>query len=447
MTSTRFTYTVVASPLHDREAVDGIVTPIAEVAGGLGGRRLAADDDGAPDQRSETAAVGPEQPHVIVVATGGTEQQILDLVARRRVSHADLPVVLVAHPAHNSLPASLEALAALQQSRRRGRIVYLAGDTATRAADDANEGASDDRSVLDDAIVDLEAILRLRTTRLGLVGGPSSWLVASSPDPDVVHRRWGPRVELIDPARMIELSRTPVVPVGPLADRFVAGAESSHGRSRPDVDRAAVEAAVQAGAALDDLVDVHELDAVTVRCFDLLGDPGTSGCLALARLNDGGIVAGCEGDLPSTLGMLWVRHLLGQASWMANPSRLDRTRNSLVLAHCTVAPSLTDGYSLSTHFESGIGVGVSGHFADQPVTLLRVGGRDLEQCWIAEGAIVGSGDEPDLCRTQVTVELSGGPVGGSVDDLLDRPLGNHLVMAAGHHGDRLRRWWQLAIAD
>lgn len=420
MTGERFVYSVVASPLHDPSAVESIVAPIRAVADELGG---AVSDDGA------TAV---EVPQLVVVATGGTEGAVLELVNRRGIGTAAAPAVLVAHPAHNSLPAALEALAALQQSDRRGRILYLSGDGVA------------DRQELDEAVTDLEAIARLRATRLGLVGGPSSWLVASSPRPEVVQRRWGPTVEVVDPARMIELARTPVVPTGRLADRFVAAADpSSTHDSHVPVGRAAVDAAAGVAGALDDVVEAGGFDAISVRCFDLLHDPGTSGCLALAELNDDGIVAGCEGDLPSTLGMLWARHLLGRASWMANPSRLDRRRNELVLAHCTVAPSLTEGYSLSTHFESGIGVGISGRFAEQPVTLLRIGGRDLDQCWIAEGEIIEQGDEPDLCRTQVTVALSD----GSVDDLLERPLGNHLVMVGGHHAARLHRWWQLAIAD
>jgi len=423
MTADRFVYDIVASPLHDRSAVDAIVAPIRALAGDLGGRCLDDDDD--------VDDVDVRAPELVVIATGGTERAVLDLVARRRLGGADMPVVLVAHPAHNSLPAALEALAALRQSDCRGRILYLSGDGAT------------DRREMQDAVTDLEAVVRLRSTRLGLVGGASSWLVASSPDPEVVLRRWGPAVEVVDPARMIELSRTPVVPTGRLADRFVEHAEHSAHGSHVPVDRTAVDAAASVAGALDDVVERGRFDAISVRCFDLLHDPGTSGCLALAELNDHGIVAGCEGDLPSTLGMLWARHLLGQGSWMANPSRLDRRRNEVVLAHCTVAPSLTEGYSLSTHFESGIGVGVSGRFAEQPVTLLRLGGRDLELCWIAEGEIVEQGDEPDLCRTQVTVALSD----TTVDDLLERPLGNHLVMVAGHHGDRLRRWWRLAIAD
>lgn len=238
---------------------------------------------------------------------------------------------------------------------------------------------------------------------------------------------------------MIELTRTPVTPTGVLAERFTAVADPV----RSTVDRRAIDHAMGVRAALIDVLDHHDLDAVTVRCFDLLADPGTSGCLALASLNDDGVVAGCEGDVPSALAMLWVRHLLGQPTWMANPATLDVDRNQLILAHCTVAPSMVDSFGLDTHFESGIGVGISGQFAAQPVTLIRLGGPDLEACWIVEGDIVATGDDEDLCRTQVTIALSSGDVG----ELLSHPLGNHLVLAAGHHEARLRSWWRMVVAD
>jgi L-fucose isomerase-like protein len=321
----------------------------------------------------------------------------------------------------------LEALAAVRQQGGRGRIVFVSGDAAL------------DRARLDDAVRDLEVIARMRSTRLGIVGGPSSWLVASSPDPATVRRRWGPDVVTVDPALMIELTRTPVVPTGVLAERFTRVADPV----RTTVGHQPVDDAVGVSAALADVIEDHRLDAVTVRCFDLLADPGTSGCLALAGLNDDGIVAGCEGDVPSALAMLLVRYLLDQPAWMANPAAVDADAATVVLAHCTVAPSMVEGFALDTHFESGRGVGISGRFAEQPVTLLRIGGRDLEECWIVDGRIVATGDDADLCRTQVTVTLPP----GAVDDLLDRPLGNHLVLAAGHHADRLTRWWELAVAD
>jgi L-fucose isomerase-like protein len=414
-TSARFGYMVVASRLHDADAVAELTGPARAVLDSIGGRE------------TDDAELPVAAPLVFLVATGGTERMVLDALARRRVSHADEPTILVAHRAHNSLPAALETLAAVQQAGGRGRIVCLSGE------------ADVDRRDLDEVIGDVEAIHRFHATRLGIVGGPSTWLVASSPDADVVRRRWGPQLVTVDPTRMIELTRTPVVPTGALAERFTRVADPV----RSTVGPGDVDAAMSVRTALADVLEDHELDAVTVRCFDLLGDPGTSGCLALASLNDEGIVAGCEGDVPSTLAMLLVRYLLDQPAWMANPATVDVDANHLVLAHCTVAPSMIDGFSLDTHFESGMGVGIHGHFAHQPVTLLRLGGADLDECWIVEGDIVGTGDDPDLCRTQVTVALSS----GSVRDLLEHPLGNHVVLAAGHHEQRLRRWWRLAVAD
>jgi L-fucose isomerase-like protein len=409
----RFGYSVVASTLHDAQAVSSLTAPMRALLDELGG--VAIDDASLPG------------PHLFVVATGGTERLLLDAIADRRVAHPSEPTLLVAHRAHNSLPASLETLAAIQQSGGRGRIVSLTGRSET------------DQATLDAAVGDLEAIAAMQSARLGVIGGPSSWLVASRPDADVVRRRWGPEVVTVESTRMIELTRTPVTPTGVLAERFTTVADPV----RSTVDRRAVNDAMGVRSALLDVLDNDELDAVTVRCFDLLTDPGTSGCLALASLNDDGIVAGCEGDVPSALAMLWVRHLLGQPTWMANPATLDVERNELILAHCTVAPSMVESFALDTHFESGMGVGISGQFALGPVTLIRLGGTDLDECWIAEGNIVATGDDADLCRTQVTVALSS----GNVNDLLTHPLGNHLVLAAGHHEQRLRSWWRLAVAD
>lgn len=54
--------------------------------------------------------------------------------------------------------------------------------------------------------------------------------------------------------------------------------------------------------------------------------------------------------------------------------------------------------------------------------------------------MVSSGSSPDLCRTQVTLQVHD----RSVRDLLDAPLGNHLVLVHGHHRAHLERWWGTA---
>lgn len=88
------------------------------------------------------------------------------------------------------------------------------------------------------------------------------------------------------------------------------------------------------------LVEKYKLDALTIRCFDLVLNIKTTGCFGLSQLNDDGYIAGCEGDLVSTVAMLWTNKLLNQIPWMANPVQLDEEQNSLWLAHCTVPRSI-----------------------------------------------------------------------------------------------------------
>jgi L-fucose isomerase-like protein len=402
-----FSYLTVASPLHDAATVDRVTTGIRAALDEAGGTRVSAPQD------------HPERPLVILVATGGTEAAVLGLVASRQAVAPAEPVLLAAHPLHNSLPAALEAMARLHADGHHGRIVQVQGG---------------DVGALVDAVQDVAAVRRLQATRLGLVGQPSDWLVASVPDAARLRARWGVELVPIDIGVSIEAHRH----AEPAAVQSVAVRFAGRGMPDPELAKAAA-----LHPALVASIDAAQVDAVTVRCFDYLTELSTSGCVALATLNDTGIVAGCEGDVASAVAMLWVRALLDQPSWMANPASVDPEGNRLLLAHCTVAPSLVEEVELHTHFESGLGIGLRGRFAPGWVTLVRLGGPALERCWIAEAELEHAGGSEDLCRTQVTLRLEGTPV----DSLLEAPLGNHLVMFPGRHRARLERWWRLAFGE
>ncbi len=410
-----FSWITVSATLRDAPEIAALVDAYGDALTELGGLRRTERDLSAPE------------PLCFFVLTGGTEHRVLDLWARRRESHPDAPVYLLAHPGFNALPAALEALARLHQLDVPGRVIYLAGpdDTAGLLR-------------LQTALHDLHAREALRQARIGLVGAPSDWLVASSPPAEVVQATWGPQViPLTIDAVSAALDAVPDAQVAPVVEALTRDAEAIC-----EPDAAALHAAARVYVALRHLVDARELDALTVRCFDLVTERGTTGCFALAQLNDEGVIAGCEGDLVTTVAMLWAYRLLGQLPWMANPARLDPDANTLWLAHCTVPRTLTQRYRLRSHFESGVGVGIQGALRSGPVTLLRLGGVDLRQMWLAEGHILRDGDAADLCRTQVEVRL----VRGHVLDLLKAPLGNHLTLIPGHHADRLRGWWDTMIA-
>ena len=107
------------------------------------------------------------------------------------------------------------------------------------------------------------------------------------------------------------------------------------------------------------------------------------------------------------------------------------------LAHCTVPLSMVSSYELHTHFESGIGVGIAGTLPPGPVTLLRLGGPALDRLWCVDGEALPTVARDGRCRTQLDVLVDPTAVG----DLLDHPLGNHLVLLSGHHAQRMSRWF------
>lgn len=361
-----------------------------------------------------------EAPNALLIVTGGTEHLALwALKGRPR------PVLLLAHPEQNSLPAAMEILAHLRQNGREGRILLLRED---------GSGAEPLRrwSQL------LAVRERLAATRLGRIGQPSDWLVGSTPSPALVQEVWGP--EVVDvPLEELRDALHSAHPGDVEAARrdFQAGARAVQEPSPLDLALAA-----RVAVGLRRVVRDHRLGACTVRCFDLVTELGTTGCLALSSLLDEGVVAGCEGDLPSTLTMLWLQALSGEPSFMANPQDLDPEANTLWLAHCTVARSLLSGYALRSHFESGRGVGIEGDLPAGATTLARIGGADLRQAFLSDGEVLASGRSERRCRTQVQVFLH-----ERLAPLLERPLGNHHVLARGHWARTLRDYHDLFIRE
>ncbi len=411
----RFRFIPVASVLVEgAEALDRIIGPFAEALRGIGGTVTSAEE------------IAEDLPTFYLLATGGTESRVLELVERRQKAVPGEPVFILAHPGNNSLPAALEVLAKVHQDGLKGRIIYMngVGDQTALAA-------------VNGAAIDLSVRRTLHSARVGLVGAPSDWLVASMPSGKTVGDVWGPEVFPINLGDLVgRIASVPDDVAAAGADALVGAATGCVEPTRDDLLDVA-----RVSAALKSLVVERRLNALTVRCFDLVLSMKTTGCFALAELTDAGIIAGCEGDLVTTVGLMWTRLMTNTTPWMANPAQLDEAANTLWLAHCTVPRTMVESYQLRSHFESGLGVGIQGVIANGPVTLVRIGGSGMERVWIAEGAIIASGTAENLCRTQAQIMLSD----GSVSDLLTSPLGNHIVLVPGHHAARLRSWWETMI--
>jgi len=359
---------------------------------------------------AEVKHPSPDGFSAIFVLTGGVERDVLKLVAQ-----LPSPTLLIAHPGYNSLPASLEVLARIQQQGGEGRIFF--GSPETIAAG------------LEEELAVTNAWQRLRFSRIGLIGEPSEWLVASDVDRAFLKGRLS--IELVE-IGIDEWLRHITDASAPrrLVSQLIRGAK---GGGEPPGD---IQGAVAVYEGLREIIDEHRLSACSVRCFDLVEKLENTGCYALSRLNDERVPAGCEGDLQSLFSLYLAFLLFNQAAFMGNVVSIDVEERAMGMAHCTCPLSMTAHYSIRTHFESNLGVGISGEISQGPCTVFRLGGERLDRLFVREGEIVERELRDDVCRTQVRIAVD-----GPIDELLQSPLGNHHVLIAGHHRRTIERFF------
>ncbi|MDI7247693.1 MAG: hypothetical protein QME92_09540 [Bacillota bacterium] len=341
---------------------------------------------------------------LILALSGGIEASVLEFLAR-----SDEPALILAHPADNAVAAAIEILAFLNTTGRTGRIVQAFGNWC-------------------DSLASLLALFAARAAmkgaRLGVIGTRDVEVMAPWRLSQQVARVWGPRLVYVDLKDLVDAVKSADdAEAREAAEEFRKNAVSV---VEPDVTVLTGVGRIYIG--LRNLVAKHRLDAVTVKCFDLLPLLRNTGCYALARLNEEGVPAACEADVLSALGMLFLRRLTGQPSFMANPSVIDLDRGRIILAHCTVPRTMARAYTVRSHFESGIGAAIHGEIPPGAVTVARLGGRQLAEVFAASGRLVECGARDDMCRTQLTVDLHG-PMDAHA--LLRKPLGNHHLVVLG----------------
>ena len=349
---------------------------------------------------SDFSDFGTHTLDLIYVRTGGAEGIFKRLLPEMLARGIDRYYLLTSGKS-NSLAASLEILSYLRQQGLKGEVLH-GSETYLRERVHAI------------GLVQ-EARLRLRDKRIGVIGEPSDWLIASHADPMAVLDKLGVRmVEVPMEELLVEIGKAQGEP---------APAEQQMERKVRD----AYPGAVKIYNALKVLVERYRLDAFTLRCFDLLTAVGNTGCLALSCFNSEGIPASCEGDVPALLSMMISSALTGLSGFQANPARIDTETGEMLFAHCTIPFNMVEDWSFDTHFESGIGVGIHGIFPEGPVTVFKVSG-DLKRHFAAEGELLGNQYEQNLCRTQVRLQLSPEDARYFLTD----PIGNHHIIIPGH---------------
>ena len=359
---------------------------------------------------AEITVVGDGMPHpqttadAVMIATGGVENLFKTLF------NGNGPVTLIADGRNNSLAASLEILTWLEGQGIEGRIIHGTNDEIIAA------------------LAGAQHVAPLQGLRIGLFGRPSDWLIASDVDRDYLLEHFGVETLDIDLKRLIDGIKAVLQ-----ADAVkVAQAIVKKANAVKEPSCANMVEAAKAYLAIKKICQEERLDAMTIRCFDIVNTCGTTSCLALALLNDEGIVAGCEGDMQTLMSMLLVKCLCDKEAFMANPSNL--TQHSSMLAHCTIPLTMCDDISIRSHFESGIGVAIQGTLPLTDYTIFKWGGAKLDRYFVTEAQAVEIPYSDHFCRTQITLNVDLRPY------LLKHSIGNHHVIIKGRHEKAIREF-------
>ena len=354
------------------------------------------------DESTDERIVSSSHFDYVMIATGGVE----NLFKRIMPSTGKL----IADGRNNSLAAALEILTYLEGQGRKGKIIHGTNDEIITA-------------------IQPSAGL-LNGIRIGLFGQPSDWLIASGVDRDYLLEHFDVETLDIDLQRLIDgIHAVPQADAVKVAQAIVKRSKAVKEPSCADM----VEAA-KAYLAIKKICTEERLDAMTIRCFDIVKTCGTTSCLALALLNDEGIVAGCEGDMQTLMSMILAKRLCGEEAFMANPSNL--TDHSAMLAHCTIPLAMCNDISIRSHFESGIGVAIQGMMPLTDYTLFKWGGSKLDRYFVTEAQAVEAPYSDHFCRTQITLNVDIRPY------LLQHSIGNHHVIIRGKHAEEIKNYFR-----
>lgn len=354
---------------------------------------------------------------ILFIATGGVERMVL-----QQFEHLPRPTVMLADGMQNSLAAALEISAWLRSRGMKSEILH--GELSA-------------------------IILRIRTLynsfraqrslankRIGVIGSPSSWLIASNVDYLLAKRRW--EVDYIDiPLETIYEYYQQITDneVGAACAAVASQALACREGSPEDLLKS-----MRLYRAIKKVCEQEKLDAVTISCIKVLEQINVTGYLAMSLLSDDGIVACNEGDLQSAFTLLAVKAITGKIGFMANPSMINERNNELVLSHCSVGLKLTERYVIRNHFESGKGIAIQGMLPAGNVTIVKCGGECLDEYYLSTGTLTENTNYINMCRTQVRIRLN-----TPVSYFLKNPLGNHHVMVQGDYGNALNDFFQVNL--
>lgn len=147
----------------------------------------------------------------------------------------------------------------------------------------------------------------------------------------------------------------------------------------------------------------YKYDALGISCWPKMQDEleGLS-CSIIGKLNQNGIPAACEGDLPGAVSMLLQKYITEDATTLMDLSGLDENDQTVFMWHCGPSPECyanCDGACLSYTYQPTaagtirkIGLIADMVFKPQQVTFMRITG-EWDKMFLLDGKIIDKAKE------------------------------------------------------
>lgn len=416
------------SPLHDHNSVMAPREPLISGLEKIGKLTITESTEYTPTEADSESIT------ISFIATGGTEE-IFSQVADKLPD----PIILLCDGYSNSMAATFEIGTWLSQRGKKFEMITIPADCtdfdflslkisciqlknvlgnmmSRHGSPQIEHRQPETDNILTGLYSKKEVSDYLKNSVVGLIGGESSWLISSQVDTEYIAEIFGTQFVKIDIGEVI--SDYLSLPDDILLETIPEG-------GRGCTREKAIKEALKMYKVLSDICSKYSLTALTVKCFDLLETCCTTSCLALAFLNDKGIPAGCEGDIPALWTMMVGYALSGKPSFMANPASSSAEERTIDFAHCSVPFSMAGSYSLPSHFESRIGVGIEGEIILGPCSIVKISGKRLDTLFCINGDIITNTKVPQRCRTQIRIHIDDK---AGYDSFFSSRFGNHVII-------------------
>lgn len=284
-------------------------------------------------------------------------------------------------------------------------------------------------------------VRRLRSVRLGLVGGQAPGFFAMSADPFSVHRGLGVQLQTFS---LLEFANV----VQNISNEAVAedvAKVKALGLPHKDTSDDDLPMASRLYLAMRSFLGDENLDALAVRCWPEMPDFfGQWPYLGIARLANEGRAVVCEGDVDGALSA-WIGESLGLGRCYLS-DWLEHDQETITLWHIGAAPMALSpppgepgGPRIARHFNIKKPAVVEATIRENmPITILRF--------WRCDGGYYLTAREAQTIRpkrhlmsTNARARLAQEDLREWFEELCHQGMPHHVAVFAGHHAALLRR--------